>query len=143
MSPQRSTLLALLGVLLAGIPLPALTAARQQPAEPPAEERPAVTRGTYATLQCSGHPLRVRLLHEGRELANLCPAEAADLPCELELNLPERNELLLEVEVRWPEGCPPQAATLSLEPDGLPTQQHTEWTEPGSDTLHALFPFSW
>ncbi len=142
MSPKSSTLLALCGVLLAGIPLPYLTAARR---EAPAVEQQdaATTRPTYATLHWSGRAISLRLLHAGQELAHLGKAELANAPCELELTLPAGQRLALEVEARWPEGSPAQAVTLTLEPEGQSTRTCTQWSEPGTSTLHSLFSFSW
>ncbi len=143
MTPQRSTLLALIGVLLAGIPLPPLTTARREAAAPAAESTQATLRTTYATLHWSGQPVELSLLHEGRELIHLRADELTATPWEGELTLPPTGQLDVEVSARWPEGGTAQAASLSLEPEGTPLQQSTRWTEPGSNTLHSLFSFTW
>ncbi len=146
MSPRTSTLLALIGVLLAGIPLPALTSARQESAGAEAALCPTPPRErhrTCITLRYSGQPTELHLLHEGRQLAQLTADECPDGLWEAELPLPAHEHLALEIEARWPEDAQPQAVTLILEPEGLPQQQHTEWTEAGSRTLHSLFTFSW
>ncbi len=144
MSPRTSTILAFIGVLLAGIPLPALTTARREvpTGQEQAQPEPSATRATYATLQCSGKPMGLRLLHEGRELVRLSGNEL-ETPWEAELMLPAHERIALEIEAGWPEGCAVQAVSLTLEPEGLPTQQRTEWTEPGNNTLHSIFSFSW
>ncbi len=145
MSPRSSTFLALMGVLLAGIPLPALTAARREsPAPEATASAPASqpTRLAYATLHCSGQPLRLRLLHEGRELARLSAAELAE-GWSGEVDLPMDGPAFLVVEAAWPEGGGRQAITLVLEPEGLPAQPRTLWTDEGENTLHGTFPFSW
>ncbi len=147
MSPRSSTLLALMGVLLAGIPLPALTAARREvpAAAEQAPAAPAATRPMYAQLQVSGQPQQLELLCEGRQLAQLSAEELALTPCELELHLPATGMVDIEVLATWAEGEPTaaQAVTLTLEPEGQPAQPCTRWTEPGSSTLHALFNYSW
>ncbi len=142
MSPRTSTLLALIGVLLAGIPLPRLTAARR---EAPAVEQQAAPAPhmAYATLRWSGRPLKLHLLHEGRELALLGEDELSLPTCELELPLPATGNLALEITARWAETGQPQAISLTLEPDGLPTQTDTHWTAPDGNNLHSLFLFSW
>ncbi len=142
MSPRTSTFLAFVGVLLAGIPLPLLTAARRDSAPAAEPAAPAVTRAVYATLQCSGQPSELSLRHEGHELVHLL-ADELGAPWEAELPLPVGKPVALEVEARWNNGEQAQAVTISLEPDGQPAQQHTEWTQPGSPVLHSLFTFSW
>ncbi len=142
MSPQRSTLLAFIGVLLAGIPLPALTAARRE-VPPVAGHAPQTSRPAYATLHWSGRPRELRLLLEGQELIHLSGQELSTAPWEGELKLPASGIPGVEIIAQWPEGSPPQAATLTLEPEGLPTRQSTQWTDPGSHSLHALFLFTW
>ncbi len=145
MSPKSSTLLALVGVLLAGIPLPALTGARREASAAAALAAPASpTRLTYATVQCSGQPVGLSLLHEGRLLAELTAEQLAASPVELELLLTTTGSLELEVTAAWAEGeSAPQAVSLTLEPEGQPTRQDTQWTPPGEHTLHSLFSFSW
>ncbi len=142
MSPRNSTLLALVGVLLAGIPLPALTAARRE-APAVAESTPAATRPVYATLHWSGQPTELRLLHAGHELAHLTAAELATTPWEGELMLPAAPMLQVELMAQWPEGEQAQAASLTLEPEGHSAQQSTLWTPPGLNSLHSLFSFTW
>ncbi len=142
MSPRSSTLLALIGVLLAGIPLPAITAARRDIAAAPQKEA-APRQLTYATLQCSGQPTELSLWHEGHELARLGEAELATTPVELELMLPPAAELELEVQARWPQEGSPQAVTLTLEPEGQSQRQNTQWTEPDGAELHSIMRFSW
>ncbi len=143
MTPRSSTFLALVGVLLAGIPLPALTAARRPAAaEAPAAETPQQLRPIYATLHCSGTPRELRLLHEGSECLRLSADELRD-GWSQDLSLPAAKLIALEIQATWPEGSPRQAVTLELEPEGLPTRSETHWTEPGSNTLHNLFLFAW
>ncbi len=150
MPPKVSTILALIAVLLAGIPLPTLTGARREASAAAAVEAEVEaptapqTRLTYATLQCSGQPEGLSLLHEGRQLAELTAEQLAATPVELELRLPTTGSLELEVTASWGEGAPaPQAVSLTLEPEGLSTRQDTQWTQPGDSTLHSLFSFSW
>ncbi len=145
MSPRSTTLLALAGVLLAGIPLPFLTAESQETAHPaPAAEAPApATRQAIATLRFTGTPTLIRLRHEGRELAR---AEADELVgdfCELELTLPDTPTLALELVADWPEAGQPHVITLSLEPDKLPQRECTRWAPLATGLMHEIFTFSW
>ncbi len=143
MSPRLATLLALVGVLLAGIPLPALTRSREAAPEPPAAETAAPQRqACYATLRFTGQPVELIIFHEGEELARL-PGNA-ESPCGLELPLPPLaggDMLELEVRARWADPAPQQALTLTLEPDRLPARSDTQWAE--GESLHNLFTFTW
>ncbi len=143
MSPRLATLLALAGVLLAGIPLPALTGSRRaaEPAPAPAAEEPE-RPACYATLRFTGQPAELVIFHEGEELARL--AAQAESPAGLELALPPLAEgatLELEVLARWAEPAAQQAVTLTLEPDRLPARSDTQWAE--GDSLHNLYTFAW
>ncbi len=146
MSPRGTTALALIGILLAGIPLPALTGTRREvptAARAAQETPPRAMRQVYATLQCSGQPAQLSLRHEGRELARLGAEELAHSPVELELELPASDILELELVAVWPENEQAQAVSLTLEPEGLPSRQCTHWTDPGDNSLHTLFGFTW
>ncbi len=142
MSPRSSTLLALIGVLLAGIPLPALTTARRETTSR-AEDASPLSSTVYLSVQCSGHPSSLRLLHEGREIAFFNEDTLSHMPCETEWKLPASSSLELEVSASWPEVSQAQAVTLTAEPDGLPQRQCTQWTQPGGNVLHRIFTFTW
>ncbi len=145
MTPRCATTLALIGVLLAGIPLPALTLARRGETAPvaPVAAAPRSSRPVYATLHWSGHPTELRLLHEGRELLCLSGESLATSPWEGEWALPATSSLDIEVLATWTEGKQAEAVSLTLEPEGQPGQQRTHWAEPGSGSLHNLFSFLW
>ncbi len=143
MSPRLATLLALAGVLLAGIPLPALTRSREAAEPAPTTVREQATTACYANVRFTGQPAELVILHEGEELARL-PAGATDSPWEPELALPpiaEGDVLELEVMARWETPAAQQAVTLTLEPARLPARSDTQWAE--GDSLHNLFTFSW
>ncbi len=143
MSPRSSTLLALACVLLAGLPLPALTAARQ--ATPTATIQPdaPAQRRVFISLQCSGAPTSLSILHEGHLIARLSAEELATSCWEGEATLPDCSLLELEVEATWASSPTAQAVTLTLEPERLATRSHTEWAPPGESNLHTLFSFVW
>ncbi len=142
MSPRVATLLALAGVLLAGIPLPALTGSREVAPATPTETVPQRRQSCYATIRFTGQPAELVIYHEGEELARLpAPPES---PCGLELPLPaiaEGETLELEVQARWNSPAAQQALTLTLEPNRLPARSDTQWAE--GDSLHNLFTFTW
>ncbi len=149
MSPRTSTLLALIGVLLAGIPLPALTGVWKHDDEAPnhkttapATASPESCLPAYITVNCSGQPTELRLVHEGRELARLGPEELTQEWCS-EFDFPANAPIALEVEAHWPQGSPRQAVTLTMEPLMGDARQDTGWTPPGSNTLHNLYIFPW
>ncbi len=149
MSPRLATLLALAGVLLAGIPLPALTGKRAATADStPAAPRPVEGTPCFMSLRFTGQPQQITVLHEGRELARLhrnAPSEPLTSPWEADILLPtirEGRTLELEVQALWPpDSAEEQAVTLTLEPTRHPTRSDTRWALGG--TLHDLFTFSW
>ena len=137
MSPRATFFLTLLGVLLAGAPLPWLTGA-EETTEPVAAE-PAQTdrQPVYASLRATGRPEKLQLRLHGELLAEV----AGDLPWEGDLLLPVGcNATDIEVEAVWPESGE-QAVTLTLEPDGREACSCTRWAEAG--TMHDVFNFVW
>lgn len=137
MSPRAVFLLTLVGVLIAGAPLPWLTGA-SAPAEPAAAEAaPAARQLVYATLRATGKPEKLQLRLHGELLAEV----TGDLPWDGDLSLPEGCEALdIEVETAWPEPGE-QAVTLTLEPDGRDARSCTRWA--GTGTMHDVFNFVW
>lgn len=137
MSPRAAFFLTLLGVLIAGAPLPWLTGAAEPAVPAAAETESAARQAVYATLRATGKPEKLQLRLHGELLAEV----AGDLPWEGELLLPEGDEASdIEVEAVWSEPGE-QAVTLTLEPDGRDACSSTRWAENG--TMHDVFHFVW
>ena len=143
MTPRTATLLALCGILLAGLPLPYLTGVKQAPAAAATPQPPPATAECYVTVQFSGRPCELSLWYEGRELARLPESETASQRWELTLPLPDTPALALEVMAHWAEAQQAHAITLTLEPQNRPQRECTRWGAPGTDTLHELFTLTW
>lgn len=142
MSPRISFLLALAGVLAAGVPLLWLTAPAPAAATSPHAPSPEGHEPVYMTLRFTGNPTQGTLRLDGEDIATL-PAGCRS-PWETELSLPSRASLLeLEAELHWPEGSPEQAVTINLEPLGKEARRDTQWTGSNGSLLHAIFTFTW
>ncbi len=146
MSPRNATLLALAGVLLAGVPLTALTASRPEERAASRKAAPATAEEglpAFLTVRFTGEPEELVLRCEGSELARLNPVEDSS-PWELDVRLPSGAAQTLEVEARWDSASPDQqAVTITLEPSRLPARSDTHWADPVDNTLHSLFEFTW
>ncbi len=137
MSPRATFFLTLLGVLIAGAPLPWLTGAAEPAVTAAAETAPAARQAVYATLRATGNPEKLQLRLHGELLSEVI----GDLPWEGDLLLPVGcNATDIEVEAVWPESGE-QAVTLTLEPDGREACSCTRWAEAG--TMHDVFNFVW
>lgn len=137
MSPRATFFLTLLGVLIAGAPLPWLTGAAEPAVTAAAETTPAARQAVYATLRATGKPEKLQLRLHGELLADV----TGDLPWEGDLLLPVGSEAAdIEVEAAWAEPGA-QAVTLTLEPDGRDACSCTRWAEAG--TMHDVFHFVW
>lgn len=138
MSPRTTFLLTLAGVILVGLPLPALMQRQDSPRPQPTTEQ-LVCRTVYAGIQFSGHPRKLQLRHGNGEWYQV---DTQHSPCEVELQLPLSGLMEIEVQGEWEETAP-HAVTLTLEPDGFESRSATEWKEEGSHQLHSVFRFSW
>ena len=137
MSPRATFFLTLLGVLLAGAPLPWLTGAEEATVPVAAEPAQTDRQQVYASLRATGRPEKLQLRLHGELLAEV----DGDLPWEGDLLLPVGcNATDSEVEAVWPEPGE-QAVTLTLEPDGREACSCTRWAEAG--TMHDVFNFVW
>lgn len=137
MSPRTTFFLTLLGVLLAGAPLPWLTGAAESAVPVTAEAEQPDRQPVYASLRATGRPDKLQLRLHGELLAEV----DGDLPWEGDLLLPVgSNATDIEVEAVWPEPGE-QAVTLTLEPDGRDACSCTRWAEAG--TMHDVFNFVW
>lgn len=137
-SPRTTFLLTLVGVLLVGLTLHHLTTATPPPSPTLPDTREVPQETVYATLQFTGQPESLVLRHGGREWT----ADTSLHPAELEVELPRASRIEIEVQASWPENGQ-QVVTLTLEPDGRESRTVTEWSEPGSDSLHHIFTFQW
>lgn len=138
MSPRATFLLTLAGVILVGIPLPFLTRSEKtQP--PPAATTVVGNEPVWAVISFTGKPQSIKFRPIGQDW------QEADLTAsgtEIELELPARKTLEIEVQANW-EGTEVQALSLSLEPAGREGKTETQWKEAGSHTLHSIFSFRW
>lgn len=146
MSPRVRFLFTLMGVLLAGLPLLWLTLPREQEATPETEpataaSSPKLTQA-YLNLRFTGKPESI-ILRYGDDWQAEFPAGTPS-PCETTILLPaELTTLDIEAEILWAQDSPENAATLTVEPNGLPTKTDTQWTGPDGSMLHTIFSFSW
>ena len=146
MSPRVRFLFTLMGVLLAGIPLLWLTLPREQKAtagtEPSAETNTSPLTQAYLNLRFTGKPESI-ILRYGDDWQAEFPTDTTS-PCETTIQLPaELTALDIEAEILWAQGSPENAATLTVEPNGLPTKTDTQWTGPDGSALHTIFSFTW
>ena len=130
MRPAVTFSLALLGVLLAGVPLLYLTAEppRREVQVDPALEKPSTTL-TYAEVQFTGKPTACTLRYEGNDVATM--PEGAESPWKIALQLPNSKRIELEAEI------------LTLTPAKQNSSTDTRWTGPDGSLLHDLFIFTW
>ena len=138
MSPRITFLLTLAGVLLVGLPLPILTGG----ADTQIESVPAVeveTDTVWAVLSFTGKPQSVRLRPVGGDWQDVAHSASG---AEIELELPIREMVEIEVETKWEEP-EVQALSLRLEPTAREAKTETLWKEEGSHTLHSIFTFRW
>lgn len=137
MSPRATFFLTLLGVLIAGAPLPWLTGDAESAASAAVVTATTARQPVYATLRATGKPEKLQLRLHGELLA----AVIGELPWEGDLLLPMGSEAAdIEVEAAWAEPGE-QAVTLTLEPDGRDACSCTRWAENG--TMHDVFHFVW
>lgn len=144
-SPLAQTLLSLLGLAAAGIPLLYFTAPPPgaEPAPHPASAPAAASAAVPATLRCSGQVLRVRLWQQGQLLCELSPRGGY---WQGELELSPAPCIEIEAEATWAPSPAAGAEALSIElsPPGLPTRQDTQWAQPpAAHQLHTIFTFTW
>ena len=137
MSPRLTFTLTLLGILLAGAPLPVLTGrtAGVQEAAPAAAPE---TCGAMAEVRFDGAPTELRLLCRGREVAAL--PQGAQSPWMAELALPA-GAVELELQAAWPDAAQ-HAVNITLT-RGAESAADTQWSDPAATTLHTLFSFPW
>ncbi len=142
MRPAVTFSLALLGVLLAGVPLLYLTAEppRREVQVDPALEKPSTTL-TYAEVQFTGKPTACTLRYEGNDVATM--PEGAESPWKIALQLPNSKRIELEAEILWPEGSAENAVSVTLTPAQQNSSTDTRWTGPDGSLLHDLFIFTW
>ena len=138
MSPRIIFLLTLAGVLLVGLPLPILTRSAEKQ-QAPTSANAVKMETVWAVISFTGTPLNLRLRKVGGNWQDVdCSASGV----ELELELPIRGTVEIELQAEWKEPDV-QAISLSLEPPGQDGKEETQWKEEGSRTLHNIFTFRW
>lgn len=138
MSPRLTFTLTLLGVLLAGAPLVALTGKRPAAPEAATAVVPQETCCMLAEVRFDGAPTSLRLLHLGHELAALPAGTASTWVTEIALP-PHTAELELQAE--WPNAAQ-HAVNITLTHGGE-SATDTQWSDPAATSLHTLFNLSW
>lgn len=150
MSPIISLSLATLGVAAVGLPL--LPLLRDAPRQVLAMEKPfdpatAQTLPTYITVQYSGELSSMQLRLGERILADWQPTddegEANSSPWMFKTELPAAliDTVEIELEATW-SSQGPQAVTITLEPDTLPSSGCTRWTLPSGLIMYDTFTFT-
>lgn len=87
------------------------------------------------------HPPELVLLKDRATPLWTIEGEGTTSQFELQRSLDLTEGLLeLPVEVRWPEGTPETALTLSIEPEGMEAREVTLW---GSATLNEFIELHW
>jgi hypothetical protein len=139
-SPPLQLALILIGFLLLGIPLVALTSGRETMPAPVAALTTSYSVPTLVRVRWAHRPTTLSLWVNGKPL--LAPLDLA-LPMiegQAELLLPKEGiEIALKAE--WPAGTPDTAVTLELEPDERDAQTQTRWSSTGK--LAEIIPFQW
>lgn len=139
MSPRLTFTLTLLGVLLAGVPLVALTGKRTAaPQETASAVVPQETCCMLAEMRFDGAPTSLRLLHLGHELAAM-PA-GTESPWVTEIALPPHTAEL-ELQAEWPDATQ-HAVNITLTHGGE-SATDTQWSDPAATSLHTLFTLPW
>ena len=151
-SPLLLLAVVALGFALIAVPLARLTwandraagtsAAAAEPAAPTGgatESVPALLVVRYAHA-----PLRV-VVRVGEEVAATFgppgPEAGGQMEQSIRLAVPSDGFLDVLVEAQWPDGTPPTALGLELEPDGLETRRATLWSD--VPTVSEVLGFSW
>lgn len=149
MAPKFAFLLALLGVIAAGLPLlwltrPAPRPSRAEAVTPQVQQSPALV-AVYTRVQYSGSPQVMRLSCGGELMAEWSTdgssAEPGVWEPALKLPLP-LQQLDLELEALWADADAPQAVTVTVEPERQPSRSETRWSLPGG-MMYDTFSFTW
>lgn len=149
-SPLVLMVFVAIGFALIAIPLVRLT--RAEGAWRGGEERVAAGPGegrtpgvsTLVRIRFAHAPVRVTLTQDGRPVADFgVPEDPGSGQMERSAHLagPVEAPVDLLVEATWPEGTPPTALGVEVEPDGAETRRATVWGEGSS--LTELLTFSW
>lgn len=151
MRPSPLVLLAFvaIGFALIAVPLARLTGAegawRGGSTGTPSADGPAAAGvPTLVRIRFAHAPLTVRLMQDGRPVAEFgVPEDPASGQMERSAVVegPLEAPLDLLVEATWPEGTPPTALGVEVEPDGAETRRATVWAE--GMALAELLTFSW
>ena len=159
---MRPSPLVLLALVAVGFALIAVPLARLTRADSTRQLERGVAPGTTATgllpgadevaglvrVRAAHAPLRVTVSQDGRRVAEFgAPAGAAagalaepmEQPVVLRWVVEAPLDLL--VEATWPDGTPPTALGVEVEPDGEETRRVTVWSDGAAMT--ELLTFSW
>ncbi len=151
MTPITSSILASLGLAIAGYPLLQLTTPSEAPAVSTVQLNSKNNSATveddhitvYASIRYTGQPVSIMLNCAGRVLLN-----TQDIPAHsksFSFTIPADTGMMeILTEVRWAEGADSEkqnAITLTLEPSQKASQSQTCWTQ--GDHLHDLLLFVW
>lgn len=144
-SPRFHFLLALIGMVLLGLPLWNMLhpTAPARPANTPASHVEQETAPAVLTVRFTGKPATLRITDRNGTIAVLPPGESS--PWETDVALPQnRHTAEWTVEAEWPgqaDTNPNEAVTLELEPPAADTRAATRWTT--GSKLHDTFSFTW
>ncbi len=139
-SPPLQLALVLIGFLLLGIPLVALTSGRETKPTPATAMTRSTRVPTQVRLRWAHRPTTLSLLLNGKPLLPALDLALPMIEGQAELLLPKEGiEIALKAE--WPAGTPDTAVTLELEPDERDAQTHTRWSS--ASKLEEIIPFQW